>query len=74
MTIELVSEQKLNEQEPSYYIYLDGKYVEGSYTKNLELAQTYYKRIYHNPGIAINVKKVLQSEEIVLPLKDTKLQ
>lgn len=66
MTLELVSEHKLNEQEPSYYIYLDGKYVEGSYTKNLELAKSYYNRIYHNPGIAFNVKKVLQSEEIVV--------
>ena len=74
MTVELVSEQKLNDTEPSYYVYLDGKYIEGSYTKNLELAQVYYQKIYDNPGIAYNMKKVLQSEEIVLSLKDTKTQ
>jgi hypothetical protein len=66
MTIELVSEQKLNDEVPSYYIYLDGYYVEGSYTKDLETAQKYYDRIYANPAIVHNAKKVLQSEEIVV--------
>ncbi len=67
MTIELVSEQKLNDEVPSYYIYVDGHYVEGSYTKDLETAQKYYERIYNNPAIVNNAKKVLKSEEIVVP-------
>jgi len=74
MTLELVSEQKLNDEVPSYFIYLDGYYVEGSYTKDLETAQKYYQKVYENPAIVNNVKKVLQSEEIVVSSKDTKLQ
>ena len=74
MTVELVSEQKLNDNEPSYYVYLDGMYVEGSFTKNLELAQSYYDKIYKNPGLVYNVRKILQSEEILLSSKDTKTQ
>jgi len=66
MIVELVAEQKLNDNEPSYYVYLDGKYIEGSYTKNLELAQTYYNKVYNNPGLVYNVRKVLQSEEIIV--------
>lgn len=67
MTLELVSEQNLNEDEPKYYIYLDGRYVEGSYTKDLSVAQRYYERVYTNPAIVNNAKKVLQSEEIIVP-------
>jgi hypothetical protein len=67
MTLELVSEQKLNDEAPSYYIYLDGHYVEGSYTRDLEIAQKYYDKIYNNPAIVNNSKKVLQSEQIVVP-------
>lgn len=67
MTLELVSEQKLNDEAPSYYIYLDGHYVDGSYTKDLETAQKYYERIYNNPAIVNNAKKVLKSEKIVVP-------
>ena len=74
MTIELVSEQKLNDEVPSYYIYLDGRYVEGSYTTDFEVAKKYYQRVYNNPAIVHNAKKILMSEEIVLPLKNTKLQ
>ena len=74
MTLELVSEQKINEDEPRYYLYLDGHYVEGSYTKDLETAQKYYQRVYNNPAIVNNAKKVLQSEQIVVSLDNTKLQ
>ena len=66
MTIELVSEQKLDDEVPSYYIYLDGLYVAGSYTKDLETAQKYYQKVYDNPAIVNNAKKVLKSEEIVV--------
>lgn len=68
MKLELVSEQSMNEEKPSYYLYLDGKYVQGSYTKDLEEAQQRYKRIMENPTAAFNVKKVLQSEEIDVTL------
>jgi hypothetical protein len=74
MTLELVSEQKLDDEVPSYYIYLDGLYVAGSYTKDLDTAHKYYERIYNNPAIVNNAKKVLKSEEIVVSLKDTKTQ
>jgi len=74
MTLELVAEQKLNDETPSYYLYLDGKYIEGSFTTDLEKAQKNYERVFNNPGIAFTVKKVLQSEEIVLSLENTKLQ
>jgi len=66
MTIELVSEQKLNEDAPRYYIYLDGRYVEGSYTTDFEVAKKYYQRVYNNPAIVNNAKKILMSEEIVV--------
>jgi uncharacterized protein (DUF736 family) len=66
MTIELVSEQKLDDEVPSYYIYLDGLYVAGSYTKDLETAQKYYQKVYDNPAIVNNAKIVLKSEEIVV--------
>lgn len=66
MTIELVSEQKINEHAPRYYIYLDGRYVEGSYTTDLETAQSYYQKVYDNPAIVNNAKIVLKSEEIVV--------
>jgi len=66
MTIELISEQKLNDEVPGYYIYLDGRYVEGSYTTDLETAQKYYQRVYNNPAIVNNAKKILMSEEIVV--------
>lgn len=68
MKLELVSEQSMSEEKPSYYLYLDGKYVQGSYTKDLEEAQQRYKRIMENPTSAFNVKKVLQSEEIDVTL------
>lgn len=68
MKLELVSEQSMGEEKPSYYLYLDGKYVQGSYTKDLEEAQQRYERIMENPTIAFNVKKVLQSEEIDVTL------
>jgi len=67
MTLELVAEQKLNDEVPSYFIYLNGLYVEGSYTKDLETAHKYYDRIYANPAIVNNAKKVLKSEKIVVP-------
>ena len=66
MTLELVSEQKINEDEPRYYLYLDGYYVEGSYTKDLEAAQKYYQKVYENPAIVNNAKIVLKSEEIIV--------
>jgi hypothetical protein len=66
MTLELVSEQKINEDEPRYYLYLDGHYVEGSYTKDLETAQKYYQKVYENPAIVNNAKIVLKSEEIIV--------
>jgi len=66
MTLELVSEQKINEDEPRYYLYLDGRYVEGSYTKDLETAQKYYQKVYENPSIVNNAKIVLKSEEIIV--------
>jgi hypothetical protein len=66
MTLELVSEQKINEDEPRYYLYLDGRYVEGSYTKDLETAQKYYQKVYENPAIVNNAKIVLKSEEIIV--------
>jgi hypothetical protein len=66
MTIELVSEQKINEDTPRYYVYLDGRYVEGSYTTDFEVAKKYYQRVYNNPAIVNNAKKILMSEEIVV--------
>lgn len=66
MTLELVAEQKLNDESPNYYLYLDGKYIEGSFTTDLEKAQRNYEKVYNNPGIAFNIRKVLQSEEIVV--------
>jgi hypothetical protein len=74
MTLELVAEQNLNDEVPKYYLYLDGKYIEGSFTNDLEKAQRNYEKVFNNPGIAFNIRKVLQSEEIVVSSKDTKLQ
>jgi len=68
MKLELVSEQSMNEENPNYYLYIDGKYVQGSYTKDLAEAQRTYERIMENPTMAFNVKKVLQSEEIDVSL------
>lgn len=66
MTLELVAEQNIDDEVPKYYLYLDGKYIEGSYTTDLEKAQKNYERVFNNPGIAFNIRKVLQSEEIVV--------
>lgn len=66
MTLELVSEQKINEDTPRYYLYLNGQYVEGSYTTDLDVANKYYQKVYENPAIVNNAKIVLKSEEIVV--------
>jgi len=66
MTLELVAEQNLNDEVPKYYLYLDGKYIECSFTNDLETAQRNYEKVYNNPGIAFNTRKVLQSEQIVV--------
>ena len=74
MTLELVTEQNLSDEQPKYYLYLDGRYIEGSFTTNLETAQRYYEKVFNNPGIAFNIRKVLQSDEILVSSKDTKTQ
>lgn len=66
MKLELVAEQNLSDAEPKYYLYADGKYVEGSYTNNLEKAQDNYERVFNNPDLAFGIRKVLQSEEIIV--------
>lgn len=68
MILELVTEQNLADEGPKYYLYLDGKYVEGSFTIDLEKAQDNYMRVYNDPHIAFNMRKVLQSQEIIVNL------
>lgn len=59
MIIELVKEVKLND-DPWYSIYLNGKYIVGSY--NEEKAMKMYDTIKKNPSE--NGKIVLRSETI----------
>jgi len=64
MTIKLVEEYKIAEG-PWYSIYVDDKYIIGSYDR--EKAERYYidaKNNYAN----INMKTILKSEEINLSL------
>lgn len=74
MTIELIAEQKINEEKPRYYIYLNGTYVDGSLTYDLDVANAYYQRVCNNPAIVNNSKIILKSDEIVVSSRDTKQQ
>lgn len=66
MKLELVTEQNLTDEGPKYYLYLDGKYIEGSFTTDLEKAKKNYERVFNNPDLAFSQRIVLQSEEIIV--------
>lgn len=69
MKIELIEEQKLGE-EKWYSVYKDGVYVKGSY--DIETATKYYNMILNDEGALKPKKIVLMSQEIELPLQQTK--
>jgi hypothetical protein len=74
MKLELIKEEKLNDTEPAYFINLDGKYLDGTWTRDLDKVNNYYKKLVENPNIMINSQIVLMSQEIDVSLANTKTQ
>lgn len=65
MKIELIKETKLTD-DPFYAIYLNGKYIAGSY--NEKRALEFYERVKENPSQSGNI--VLKSEVINVPSQE----
>lgn len=67
MKIEMIKEESLMDNT-WYSIYVDGKYMAGSYNENTALS--YYEKIKSNPKVSF--KEVLKSDEIDVSLKEKK--
>jgi hypothetical protein len=67
MKLELIKEDAFNDGI-TYSITMDGKHISGSYTRNLETAESLYNKILKDPDFTKTRVEILKSVEISLSL------
>jgi hypothetical protein len=67
MKLELIKEDAFNDGI-TYSITMDGKHISGSYTRNLQTAETLYNKILQDPDFTKTRVEILKSAEISLSL------
>ena len=65
MKIELIKEQQVNDA-PWYSIKIDDQLVSGTFTRDIDKAQSNYEKLCKDPNCLKETKEILKSQEIVV--------